>query len=430
MRVLVTGAYGFIGAHVTAELTKAGHEVTCAVRGARVDSRFPGLAAVACDMARDTAVEDWLPRLAGIDAVVNCAGILRETAQQTFQAVHERAPAALFAACAQLGIRRAVQISALGDASDGEFIASKHRGDLALADLHLDWLVFRPSLVYSASGSYGGTSLLRALSALPGLLFLPGKGGQRVQPISAEDVGKAVVSALAASAPVRQTIELVGPQVTTLREYLLLWRRWLGFAEPHVIETPNWLAHAASTLGERFGNGPLGLTMARMLERGNVGSPNALEYLQESLGFAPKHLARVLDESPSHVQDRWHARLYFMLPALRIAVAMLWILSGVVGWMLPAEAVAQSTAGVSWPATAMLALARGTATADIVLGGLCLLRWRSRLVLSLMLLMVFGYTVGIGTLWPVHWLDPFGGLLKNLPLLVVLSLLIATDERR
>jgi uncharacterized protein YbjT (DUF2867 family) len=430
MRVLVTGAYGFIGAHITAALTEAGHEVICAVRSARIDSRFPGLKAIACDMARDLSIDDWLPRLAGIEAVVNCAGILRETRGQTFHAVHEQAPLALFRACAQLGIRRVIQISALGHPSDGEFIASKHRGDEALAALDLDWLILRPSLVYSARGSYGGTTLLRGLSALPWLLPLPGKGDQRVQPIAAEDVGKAVVAALSAPATTRQTLELVGPEVLSLRDYLLHWRRWLGFAAPRVIATPSWLVKLAATCGERFGNGPLGLTMARMLERGNVGSTASLQPLRDSLGLVPKSLARALDESPSHVQDRWHARLYFLLPALRIVVALLWLLSGVVGWVLPAQIVAQSAPHGTLSATTVLALARGTATADLLLGVLCLLRWRPRMVLSLMLLMVFGYTVGIGSLWPQHWLDPLGGLLKNLPLLVVLSILLATDERR
>jgi uncharacterized protein YbjT (DUF2867 family) len=430
MRVLVTGAYGFIGAHIAAALTEAGHEVVCAVRGARIDSRFPGLKAIACDMAQDVSIDDWLPRLTDIEAVVNCAGILRETSGQTFRAVHEQAPLALFCACAQRGIRRIIQISALGDPADGEFIASKHRGDDALAALDLDWLILRPSLVYSARGSYGGTSLLRALAALPCLLPLPGKGDQRVQPVAAEDVGNAVTAALSAPASARQTLELVGPEVLSLRDYLLCWRRWLGFAAPLVVATPSWLVKLAATWGERFGNGPLGLTMARMLERGNIGSTASLQQLRDSLGLAPKSLARVLDESPSHVQDRWHARLYFLLPALRIVVALLWLLSGVVGWALPAQAVAQSAPHGTLSAAAVLALARGTATGDLLLGVLCLLRWRPRLVLSLMLLMVLGYTVGIGILWPLHWLDPLGGLLKNLPLLLVLPILLATDERR
>lgn len=430
MRVLVTGAYGFIGAHITAALTKAGHEVICAVRDARIDARFHGVKAVACDMAKDVAVDDWLPRLAGVDAVVNCAGILRETSAQTFAAVHEQAPSALFHACARLGIRKVVQISALGHPDDGEFIASKHRGDCELAKLDLDWVIFRPSLVYSVHGSYGGTSLLRGLAALPWIMLLPGKGEQRVQPISAEDVGLAVVAALASTKAAGTIIELVGPEILSLRNYLLHWRRWLGFADPLVMTLPALITKITATLGERLGNGPLGLTTIRMLERGNVGAADAEERIRKLLDFSPRQLARVLHESPSHVQDRWHARLYFLLPALRVTIALLWLLSGVVGWWMPVDRILASAPGHVLSENLLILLARSTATADLLLGALCLLRWHSRLVLALMLAMLLGYTLGIGVLWPAHWLDPFGGLLKNLPLLVVLLVLLATDERR
>lgn len=430
MRILVTGAYGFIGAHIVAALSGAGHEVVCAVRGARIDSRFPGLKAIACDMARDVREEDWLARLVDIDAVVNAAGILRERGLDTFAAVHEQAPVALFRACRQLGIQRVVQISALGNPADGEFIASKYRGDDALARLELDWVILRPSLVYSAQGSYGGTSLLRALAGLPGVLPLPGRGEQPLQPVAAQDVGLAVVAALVQLACKREVVELVGPQVMSLRDYLLAWRRWLGFAAPRVVALPSVLVRVGATLGEKLGDGPLGRTMARMLERGNVGTPDALTRLHQLLGLTPRPLLRALAEKPSQVQDRWHARLYFLLPALRISTALLWIGSGFVGWLTPmAEIVAAAPASALSP-DLMVALARLTGSADLLLGILCLFHWRPRVVLSLMLLMLFGYTVGIGMMWPVHWLDPYGGLLKNPPLFVVLAILLATDERR
>lgn len=430
MRVLVTGAYGFIGAHIVAALVRADHEVICAVREGRLDSRFHGIKAIACDMAKDITVDAWLPRLADIDAIVNCAGILRETPTQTFLAVHEQAPSALFNACRQLGVRKVIQISALGHPDDGEFVASKHRGDAILADMDLDWVIFRPSLVYSVHGSYGGSSLLRGLAALPWIMPVPGKGEQRVQPISAEDIGGAAVAALRSTQPVRSIIELVGPHVMDLRSYLLLWRHWLGFVDPMVVKTPHFLANIAASIGERLGNGPLGTTMLRMLARGNVGTAKAIERMRDVLGFTPKPLTQALHESPSHVQDRWHARLYFLLPTLRFTMALLWLLSGIVGWWMPADKILTSASGVAWPESQLLMLARGTATADLVLGALCLVRWRSRLVLWLMLAMLLGYTCGIGLLWPVHWLDPLGGLLKNLPLIVTLLVLLATDERR
>ncbi|WP_114241405.1 NAD-dependent epimerase/dehydratase family protein [Dyella sp. C9] len=431
MRVLVTGAYGFIGAHIVAALVAADHEVVCAVRGARLDSRFPGLRAVACDMSRDITVEDWLPRLAGIDAVVNCAGILREKDADSFETVHVRAPLALYKACVQAGVRRAVQISTLGHADDGEFIASKHRGDDQLAALPIDACILRPSLVYSAHGSYGGTSLLRAMAALPGVIVVPREAlSPCVQPIAAEDVGLAVVAALARPAGGAEILELVGPQAMGLADYLRRWRGWLGLRPARLWVVPTPLARAACWVGERLGQGPLGATMQRMLERGNLGAPGSLQRMHERLAFRPRTLERALAEAPSHVQDRWHARLYLTLPGLRLALAGLWLASGVVGWSLSADAVLASAQGGPLPAHATLWLARGTATLDLLLGVLCLLRWRPRWVLGGMLLMLAGYTLGIGTLWPAHWLDPLGGLLKNVPLMAAILVLLATEEKR
>lgn len=430
MRVLVTGAYGFIGAHIVAALVAAGHDVICAVRGARVDTRFPGLDAIACDMARDVRSENWLPRLAGVEAVVNCAGILRERGADSYAAVHEQAPLALFRACVHAGVRRVIQISALGDPADGEFIASKHRGDAALSALELDWLVLRPSLVYSARGTYGGSSLLRAQAGLPGLLPLPGRGAQPLQPIAAEDVGAAVVAALAKPQVASEMLELVGPDTMSLRDYLLAWRRWLGFGRAYALAVPMPLVRLACALGEHLGNGPLGTTIERMLERGNVGAADANTRLHERLGVRPRSLQRALAEAPSHVQDRWHARLYYGLPLLRVSMALLWIGSGVVGWLTPVGDVVAAAPGSSLAAGSLLALARITASVDLLLGALCLLRWRPRLVLGLMLAMLLGYTFAIGIAWPLHWLDPFGGLLKNLPLIAALALLLATEQRR
>ena len=63
---------------------------------------------------KEHPVEVWLPRLAGVDAVVNAAGLLRESGAQRFDTVHVAAPTALFDACARCGVRRVVQVSALG----------------------------------------------------------------------------------------------------------------------------------------------------------------------------------------------------------------------------------------------------------------------------------------------------------------------------
>lgn len=431
LRVLVTGAYGFIGAHIVAALVAAGHEVVCAVREARTDSRFPGLHAIAADMSRDVNPDTWLPRLDGIDAVVNVAGILRETRPGDFEAVHVAAPTALYEACVRAGVRRVVQISALGREDDGQFIASKHRGDAQLAALPLVATILRPSVVYSVAGSYGGTSLLRAMSALPGLIIVPRAAMTPcMQPIAVEDVALAVVAALAREDGGAVVLALVGPQALGLADYLQQWRRWLGLRTATVLAVPNALVRIACWLGEHLGRGPLGKTMERMLEHGNLGDADALPRMHAQLALVPRTLEWSLAHAPSHVQDRWHARLYFALPLLRVTLALLWLASGVTGWLLSSDAVAAATAHGPLPAIASLTLARATATLDLLLGAACLLRWRPRLVLGGMLLMLVGYTVGIGAWWPTHWLDPLGGLLKNVPLMAAILVLMATEEKR
>ena len=155
--------------------------------------------------------------------MVNCAGILREAGGATFEAVHHHALRALAEACRAAGVRRVVQVSALGDARDGEFIASKHRGDDALLAADIDAVVLRPSVVYSAAGSYGGTSLLRAMACVPWVLAVPGDGTQRLQPVDRDDLAACVLAALERPAARGQVIEVVGPVELTLLEYLLAW---------------------------------------------------------------------------------------------------------------------------------------------------------------------------------------------------------------
>ena len=111
MHILLTGSTGFIGHTVAAALTRAGHTVH---GGVSPRQRTAQPLQIPIDFARDTTPDAWLPRLAGIDAVVNAVGVLRDSSARPIDAVHQHTPVALFNACAQAGVRRVVHISALG----------------------------------------------------------------------------------------------------------------------------------------------------------------------------------------------------------------------------------------------------------------------------------------------------------------------------
>lgn len=422
--VLVIGADGFLAGYILAALRRTGWRVLRGVRRGGVlseDERY-------CDLTQLSCEQDWRPLLSGVDAVVNASGILREVGRQRFDCIHVDAPLALARACVSAGVARYVQVSALGRPEDGEFVASKHRFDEALLTLPLDAVVLRPSVVYATSGSYGGTSLLRALAAFPGAQVLPGDGRWPIQPLAAEDLGELVARALDAGA--RGIYEVGGPEPTSLRDYQRQWRRWLRIDGRRVWQVPEALVSLQVRIGEWLGRGPVGETMWRMLRRGNVTAPQASARLRESFGYAPRALSDVLAAHPSQVQDRWQAQLYFLAPSLRVAVVMLWLLSAWAGWATPAEEIERLVAGSVLAHWAPVALARSTAVLDLLLAVWLASGWRPRWALGLMGLSVAAYTLVFGAVLPGLWLDPLGGLAKNLLVLPALAVAWVLAERR
>src|SRR5437660_1557758 len=118
MQVLVLGGSGFLGRHVVAALLDRGH---APVIGTRDPRRLPSSdrATIAFERRRVRfermgASASWDATLAGIDAVVNCVGILRPRGRATYDCVHRRAPLALAgAASARTCLVRALRQSLL-----------------------------------------------------------------------------------------------------------------------------------------------------------------------------------------------------------------------------------------------------------------------------------------------------------------------------
>lgn len=418
MRVLILGADGFIGSHLVAALQALGHTIVPAVRNTvRADRLLPKPASIAIDLNRDTSVESWFPRLAGIDAVVNCAGVLQGSSAQSIGAIHVDAPRALYEACERAGVRRVVLVSAVSaDVGAGTAYAdTKRAGEEALRATRLDWVILRPSLVH-APGAYGGSALFRALAALPFAIPIVGDGTQPFQPIAMDDLCRVVARALDSPQLVGRSIDPVGPQVVTLRALLVDSRRWMGFTPAPTIRIPGWMVRIAILAGGR-GPGPMNVTALRQLEHGNTAS---YERFAAESGMSALSWSEALLRHPSQWQDRWHARIYFVRPILRATLAALWAGSGIAG-LLTLD---------TWAAIVGAQLGVGTATAAAMLAGACALdlalalllvvRWRPGWVTAAQFALVTAYSVAATCVVPALWMDPFGSLLKNLPILAAI----------
>jgi len=139
------------------------HEVVGCVRQPSVwQARFPEVKWLCCDYSKDHHLEDWLPRLSDIEVVINAVGIIRERRGQSFEDLHTFAPIALFKAAKQVGIRKIIQISALGadDNAESTYHLSKRAADKALLDLEPNAVILYPSIVIGRGG--GSTKLFSA----------------------------------------------------------------------------------------------------------------------------------------------------------------------------------------------------------------------------------------------------------------------------
>ncbi|MFI4986437.1 MAG: SDR family oxidoreductase [Alphaproteobacteria bacterium] len=428
MKILLTGANGFIGRYLLASLLGAGHHVVPAVRRpAESDRLLPAPASIAVDFNRDVRPEDWLQHLAGIEAVINCAGILQAGIGQSIEAIHVKAPQALFAACAMAGVTRVIQISAISaEAAAGTaYAATKRAADEFLAASNLDWIVLRPSLVYAA-GAYGGTALLRALAALPFAIPLPGKGDQLFQPIHVDDLSAVVRHLIETPAVRRMVIDPVGPERITLRQILLDLRHWLGFPPVPVIAVPLGLAAVAARVGDLLG-GPLNTTALRQLAFGNAGPPGPFA---AACGPAPRRWKEALLAAPAQAQDRWHARLYFVRPLLRFSLAALWLLSGAVGLGSLGLAATPLLASLGLSGAVAAAAAWASCLLDILIAAALLAHVRPATLAALQLVVIAAYTAMLSVAAPALWLDPFGPLLKNLPIVAAVLALAAIEGER
>ena len=238
MRVLVTGATGLIGAAVVARLITEGHDVLGMARNiSRAERRLPQVRWVGLDIAHALSPKTWLPHLEGVEAVVNCAGLLQDAPGESVSDVHERGATALFDTCEQMGVRRVVQMSAIGidRESPTPFSQTKLRGDEALMRRNLDWIILRPSVVIGRS-AYGGSALFRGLAALRVLPVMPNMA--RLQAVQLDDVVETVLFCLQPETPARLTLELVGPERLSFVDVVSAYRRWLGWSDAWVWRLP------------------------------------------------------------------------------------------------------------------------------------------------------------------------------------------------
>ncbi|MEZ5945523.1 MAG: SDR family oxidoreductase [Hyphomonas sp.] len=424
MRVLVLGGYGLIGLAITKALLAAGHEVTGLGRSAgKGRAAAPEADWVSRDLSQMTDESAWADVVAGVDVVVNAAGVLQDGMNDRVMAVQRDAVRAMVAACKGAGVRQIIQISAPGvsESADTVFYRSKAEGDAAVKASGTGWVIFRPGLVLSPQ-AYGGTALLRQLAAVP-LVQPVMLADARIRTVHVDDVAAAIVRAVDEKIT-GVDADLVSPDATRLEDLILAIRKWLGFPPPVVIiRAPLFLGGMVARLGDLAGwlgwRPALRTTSLRVLAKGVDGDPAASPV---------RSLTEALQALPSTVQERTYARAALLYPVLLQVLSVFWVLSGVIGWLR--QDVAMAVLDGSMPAAAARVSVLGGAMVDVAIGVALLVRPLTRPAALFSILVSAAYLAGGALLVPYLWADPLGPMVKVFPAMALALIVWGLTESR
>lgn len=275
MRVLITGATGFVGNYVVQELLARGHEVRCLVRPGS-EEKLKERERVEIAAGDVTAAGAVAAAARGCDAVINLVGIIREFPGRgvTFEKAHVQATANALKAAQDAGASRFLQMSALGarGAPADPYHLTNFRADELVQQSGIPYTIFRPSIIYGP-GDQSINLFARQIKTLR-LVPVVGNGLYQMQPVPVATVARAFALALELPHTENRVYEVGGPEplafnaiIDTLAE--VLGRRVL---KVHVLV---WSLRILTGLFGRFPWFPLTTGQIRMLLEGNTCDPAA-----------------------------------------------------------------------------------------------------------------------------------------------------------
>jgi NADH dehydrogenase len=276
VRVLVTGATGFVGPSIVQALVDAGHTVRALEREPGRSAALPSQEAVQGDVTDPAS----LGRAAeGQDVVVHLVALLTGRPAE-FERVMEQGTRDLVDAAKDAGVQRFVLMSALGvDEQTKDLVPYYHAKwemEQTVKVSGLEHVIFRPSFVFGPGG--GALQQFSRIAKLSPVTPIVGPGTQRIQPIWIEDVAAYFAAGVDKPAAANRTFELGGPDIVTWNEFWPLLKDAIGARRPS-IHLPFGLMRAQAAVFEKLPKPPVTRDQLTMLAAGDnvVSNPDAVD---------------------------------------------------------------------------------------------------------------------------------------------------------
>jgi len=305
-KVALTGGSGFVGRNVLRQLLQAGMRVRALLRDpGKVPVNDGRITVVAGNLFDPDALDSLVSEC---DAVIHLVGIIMERPSrgQTFERVHVQGTINLLQAARRAGVKRWVQMSALGARPQAvaRYHQTKWQAEQAVRNSGLAFTIFRPSIIHGPDGEF--MQMVRDFWCKRFPPFVPyfgrgltGKGGAgRLQPVWVRDVARCFVDALKNDRTINETYPLGGPEAFTWPSLYETVGRHLPTARAkRIMPVPVWYAKMIAGLP----GVPFNLDQVIMSQE---DSTCAIDKVQEHLGVQLASFEPTLEQ---YTQELQHA---------------------------------------------------------------------------------------------------------------------------
>jgi uncharacterized protein YbjT (DUF2867 family) len=272
MKILLTGATGFVGTALRRELRAAGHHVRALVRpnSVRKIDAAEGIEVLPGDVLDTHAC---LRAVDGCDAVVHLVGIRREFPQDgiTYEALHTEATYAVMDAARRGGVQRAILMSALGARPDApsSYHRTKFESEEIVRKTGMRWTIFRPSIIFGPGDEFH--PLIADLVHRPIVPVIDG-GKSLLQPVSLANIAAPMARAVTMPATQGKVFEVGGPERMAFLAIMHAVARHYG-VWPNTMSVSSRFAKPVVKFAQRFRSFPLTLDELTLLLEDSVCDP-------------------------------------------------------------------------------------------------------------------------------------------------------------
>jgi uncharacterized protein YbjT (DUF2867 family) len=270
MKVFLTGATGFVGGHMLHRLLAEGHSVSALVRNPEKANRLEarGVELVRGDVVQADGLDEGLK---GSDAAIHLVGIIVENGNATFENVHYLGTRNVVEAAKRNGIRRFIQMSALGVRADGvaPYQTTKWKAEEVVRQSGIPYCILRPSVIFGPDDGFV-TQMLDVMRKAPLFRPVPGDGKPRYRPIFIDDLTECFSRALVLESATNKAIGLGGADELSLNQILAEIALQAGIRKP-AVHVPLPLMFMGAAIAQRLpGRPPVTVDQLRMLREGST----------------------------------------------------------------------------------------------------------------------------------------------------------------